>query len=334
MLSFHASLLFSVTLQACLEPSASNTRCDAIGIAAKYARDSGIAQDPSVLFAEDFESGDITDLEKRWDSVENKNNRVLEIVEDAPANSAGTRSLRITAHPGQDTGGHLYRRLPREVDQLFLRFYVKFPEPANYVHHFVHFGGYHPTTPWPQGGAGVRPNGDERITVGIEPFGRSGRVPAPGDWNFYAYWHEMKKSADSRYWGNGLSPAMRQAVPTNRWQCVEVMLKLNTVGQRDGALALWLDGEQVMDIKQGTPRGPWTGLGFDVLPTGGEPFEGFDFRTTDDLKINFVWMLHYVTDVNQRRNQVDDPQRPSIVQFDHIVAATEYIGPLAAPKGD
>ena len=73
-----------------------------------------------------------------------------------------------------------------------MRFYVKFPDPAGYVHHFVHLGGYDPSTRWPQGGAGERPRGDERVTVGIEPFGRNGTRPPPGEWNFYAYWHEMK----------------------------------------------------------------------------------------------------------------------------------------------
>jgi hypothetical protein len=210
---------------------------------------------------------------------------------------------------------------------------VKFPEPANYIHHFVHLGGYRPATRYPQGGAGDRPAGDERMTVGIEPFGQNGRLDPPGAWNLYTYWHEMKRSADGRYWGNAIVPATRPRAPAGRWQCVEVKLALNTPGTRNGELALWLDGEPVADVKQGTPRGPWTGLGFDVRePDAGgntEPFEGFDFRKTADLKVNFVWLLHYVTATNQKRNRLDDPARPSVVLFDQVVAATEYIGPIA-----
>src|SRR5690606_11429644 len=114
---------------------------------------------------------------------------------------------------------------PREVDRVFARFYVKFPEDAGYVHHFVHLGGYHPSTPYPQGGAGSRPEGHERMTVGIEPFGQNGRVPPPGLWNFYAYWPEMKISADNRYWGNSIKPTEPPVVPQDRWQCVEVMMQ-------------------------------------------------------------------------------------------------------------
>jgi hypothetical protein len=304
------------------------------GLAARYPGDAGLAGDPAVLLLETFDAVDLAAVASRWESVSNAGGRVLELVEDVPAAAAGpaARSLRLTAHPGTDDGGHLYTRLPRGVDELFVRFYVKFPAPANYVHHFVHVGGYRPATAWPQGGAGERPAGDERITVGIEPFGRDGSLAPPGDWNFYAYWHAMKVSAGGRYWGNGLRPARARAVPVDRWQCVEVRVKLNTPGQHDGALGLWLDGEPVADIARGTPIGPWTGLGFEVREAGGEPFEGFDFRTTDALQLNFVWLLHYVTAANQARNQVAEPGRPSVVQFDQVVAATRYIGPIQPPR--
>lgn len=303
------------------------------GVAAKYQRDAAFETDPAILFVESFEDGTIADLAKRWQSVQNPGDNSLAFVEDVPVPGAGRRSLRLAAHPPKDSGGYLYRRLPREVDTLFLRFYVKFPAPPSYVHHFVHLGGYQPATAWPQGGAGERPRGDERVTVGIEPFGRDGRSPAPGDWNFYAYWHEMKKSAGGRYWGNALSPTNRLQVPSNAWQCVEVMMKLNDVGKRNGELALWLDGQLAMHIHEGTPRALWSGLGFDVLERGGEPFEGFDFRTSDKLRLNFVWLLHYVTESNQERNSVEDRSRPSIVQFDNVVAATAYIGPIQSPNG-
>ena len=38
-------------------------------------------------------------------------------------------------------------------------------------------------------------------------------------------------------------------------------------------LALWLDGKLIMHVAKGTSRGPWSGMGFDVLKRGGEPFE-------------------------------------------------------------
>jgi len=307
---------------------------EGLGLAAKYPGDRNIHRDPAVLFAEDFEAASLAEVLQHWTEAKNPQQEGIRLVEDAPPGSAGRQAVEMIAHPDRDTGAHLYKLLPRGVDRCFARFYVRFPKPAGYIHHFVHLGGYQPPTRWPQGGAGQRPQGNERITVGIEPWGDGGRNPPPGCWNFYVYWHQMRRSADGRYWGNGLHPVQPAQVPEGQWQCVEVMLKLNQVGKPDGELALWLDGKLIAHIRQGVRRSPWTGMGFRLLAEGGEPFEGFDFRTSDELKVNFFWLLHYVTPEALRRNGVQDLGQPVRVRFDHIVVATEYIGPLSSrPAG-
>ncbi len=101
--------------------------------------------------------------------------------------------------------------------------------------------------------------------------------------------------------------------------------------ERDGELALWLDGEPVAHFHRGAPRGPWTGMGFTLVEDGGEPFEGFSWRTSTDLKINFLWLMLYVTEENIRRNGVENPPATNHVLFDDIVVARSYIGPIAAP---
>jgi hypothetical protein len=125
---------------------------EGFGLSAKYPLDRGIGDDPAVLLFEDFEKGELADLGRRWQSVSNKDSKVLFWSDDAPVAAAGKRSLRMTATVGENEGGHLYKKLPRGVDRGFARFYVKFPEDAGYIHHFVHFGGYRPATDWPQGG--------------------------------------------------------------------------------------------------------------------------------------------------------------------------------------
>jgi hypothetical protein len=219
------------------------------------------------------------------------------------------------------------------VETVHARFYVKFAPENGYTHHFVTVGGYRPATAWPQGKAGERPRGDDRITVGIEPFAEYGREPPPGAWAFYTYWHEMKISADGRHWGNGLRPARPRRVPRDTWQCVEVMVKLNSKPEAaDGELALWLDGELAARFQKGVRRGDWTGMGFSLREEGGEPVEGFRWRTSPELKLNFFWLLHYVTEGVQRRGA--GANSVNRVWFDHIVVAEEPIGPLARPPGD
>lgn len=300
------------------------------GLAARYPGDEGLGTDPAVLLHETFEEGSLEEILARWSDVSNEGGRVLALSEETPGAGPGGRSLAVTATRDADTGGHLYRVLPREVDTAFARFYVRFEEAPGYIHHFVHLGGYRPSSRWPQGGAGERPAGDERVTVGIEPHGDYGRFPPPGAWSFYCYWPEMRISGDGRYWGNALRPATPQLVPAGRWQCVEIMLKLNSAPDvSDGELALWLDGALVAHFARGAARDKWTGLGFDLLTEGGEPFEGFRWRTDADLRINFLWLLHYVTGQAASANNVADPSATNTVWFDDIVVATDYIGPTA-----
>jgi len=319
-----------------------NNLPEGFGIAGKYPGDIGISDDPSVLFAEDFERDSIESIARHWGEI--SNDEIMTLSEDVPRNSSGKRSIRMTAILGENTGGHLYTLFPRGVDTAFARFYVKFPADAGYIHHFVHLGGYNPPTRWPQGGAGERPRGDDRVTVGIEPYGSYGRYPAPGAWNFYTYWHDMKISADGKYWGNGLHPVEPAFVPKDRWQCVEIMLKLNSSPDLyDGELALWLDGKLIAHFARGVRRSNWTGMGFSLLADEGEPFEGFRWRTSSDLKINFFWLLHYVTENSIRQNKSSFfslnrtmsclgslSKKPEVnsVWFDDVVVSTEYIGPI------
>lgn len=301
------------------------------GLAALYPGDAGIASDPRVLLFEDFEIPSKSALPSRWESVSDQDGRVIALVPDAPPGSPGTNSIEFTATLGKDTGGHLYRRLPRAVDRAFARFLVRFDETNGYTHHFVHFGGYNPSTAWPQGGAGERPAGNERFTVGVEPFGDYGRHRPPGLWNLYTYWQEMKVSAGNRYWGNGLRPARDFAATPGAWQCLEVMVQLNSAPDRhDGELALWVDGRLALHLAPGSRRTEWTGMGLTQLAEGGAPFEGFRWRNSDDLKVNFFWLLDYVTENVARQNRVTDPPRVNRVRFDHIVVAEDYIGPVTS----
>ncbi|MEX2216839.1 MAG: hypothetical protein WD768_22185 [Phycisphaeraceae bacterium] len=331
MLRLSSTALLTVALTCNLAFAAERELLEGDGLAAKYPLDAGIAKDAAVLFAEDFEGVTVADLSKRWNEASNKDGKVISLVADAPVKGAGEKSVQMTATVTANEGGHLYKKLPRGVDTAFARVYVKFPKDAGYIHHFIHFGGYNPATNWPQGGAGSRPRGDERMTVGIEPYGSGGKLDAPGAWNFYPYWHEMKASVGNRYWGNSIAPTTPLMVPCEKWQCVEIMMKTNTPGQRDGELALWLDGKLSMHVKKGSPRGQWSGMGFqlrDVNETRAEPFEGFSWRTSEKLKINFFWLLHYVTDTALKRNGVTDMEKPVTVWFDNVVVAEKYIGPV------
>lgn len=304
------------------------------GIAARFPGDKGIERHPDVVFAENFNVASLDDLASRWD--QSKSRDIMSLSDDVPAGSGDKRSLLMTHVGGQGDGAHLYRRLLPGYEKLHVRFYVKFAPDCGPIHHFFHVGGYNPPTRWPQGGAGVRPRGHERFTTGVEPFGDAWR------WDFYSYWMEMRGSPPrGQCWGNCFinDPAVK--AERGKWVCAELMMKLNDVGDSNGEQALWIDGKLVGHFGKGFPKGKWT---FDRflkdqggeairwndakgdrerfrVPEGGEPFEGFRWRNNEALKINFLWPLFYIT---------KSPQgHVSKVWFDQIVAARDYIGPLA-----
>lgn len=298
---------------------------EAAGLATKYQGDRGIERDPAVLFAENFETGSIEEIGKRWGDLSNKDGKVMAFSDDVPPGSAGKRSLHITATLGENNGGHLYTRLARGVDTASARFYVKFDAEHFAYYCGAHLGGYNPPTAWPQGNPG-RPRGDDRMMVEIMPSGEYGKYAPPGVWAIAGFWPDMRKSADGHYWGNNLTPAQPAPVASDRWQCVEVMLKCNSAAdQSDGELALWLDGKLCMHIQPGVRRGPWSGIGFSLVAEGGELFEGFRWRTSNDLKINFFWLLYNITEAAMRQNKVNF----SRVWFDNIVVSTAYVGPVS-----
>ena len=275
-----------------------------------------------MVFTEDFEQGALEAVYSRWESVQNDG--IMSLSVDVPPDSGGARSLLMTHVGGRSNGGHLYRRLLPGHDRLHVRFYVKFDPNCSPIHHFVHVGGYHPSTSWPQGGAGIRPAGNERFTTGVEPYGPWWR------WDFYSYWMEMRSSPDGRSWGHDFINDPRLKVARGRWICVELMMKMNepvTVG--NGEQALWIDGELwardgqiVSHLGQGFPRGRWVWDSFLADPNG-EPFEGFRWRRSQGLKLNFLWLLLYITKA--------PPGHISKVWFDDIVVARAYIGPIS-PK--
>jgi len=284
------------------------------GLASAYPGDGGLGADPRVVFFENFESGTVAELSARWEDLNKASN--LSLVSDVPQGSDGGRSLRIVSHAGVDTGGHVYTRLRSPQNRLYLRYYVKYASDGTYHHAGAWLGGYNPATAWPQGGAGVRPQGNDRFTVGFEPVGSELR------WDFYAYWMRMRPDGRGAFWGNGFVQDAGLHVRPDQWTCVEVMIRVNDpVDSSNGELAAWIDGIQVAHLGPGFPNGTWSGGIFTPAP-GGEPFEGFQWRNDPALAINFLWLQLYTTG--------DPPGHVGSMWFDQVVAATEYIGPISA----
>ena len=289
------------------------------GIAKKYLRDAGIENDPDVIVAEMFEGTSVASIVSRWTSA--GNDAGMSLVSDVPPQSGGTRSLLMTSVGGSNTGGQLYKKLAPGHDQLYFRYYVKYSSSNTYHHTGGWIGGYNPLTDWPQGGAGERPTGNDRFSIGAEP----GNTALKFD--LYTYWMGMRPSPTGEFWGNTFIQNPAVALTADRWTCIEIMVKMNDpVSASNGELALWIDGTQVIHLREGSPRGRWN-LNMFFPDATGSPFEGFQWRNASQLNLNWIWLLYYTTG-----NPSGFVGR---VWFDHAVVAKNYIGPIStAPVGD
>lgn len=275
------------------------------GLAAKYPRDDGIANDPDVLFADNFETGDM----KKWDQ---QRGRVL-MTEEKP--NSGRWSVQMPMERGQNHGGDAIKWFQPGADAVYARFYVKFSPDYQYNHHFVWLGATQRTNKWSAfGKAGLKPDGSYYST-GMEPWFAWGKNPPPGEVNLYTYYLDMEPDRKmNKYWGNGFFPpgpekgaavGQHRFVPRlDQWQCWEFMIQANTAPDTtDGKQAMWVDGVQV-----------------------GE-FTGIRWRQDLDLKVNCLWLEHYGYDDGDPTQEYW--KKTQSVWFDDVVVARRYIGPMS-----
>jgi hypothetical protein len=297
------------------------------GLAAQYPGDIGIESDPDVVWFEGFEEGSVAAVTARYEQAQNPGGMTL--VADVPAGSGGSASLRLTAGVSANATD-LYKHLP-DYDEWYVRWYAKYQANVTWHHTGVWVGGYNPSADWPSPQAGLKPNGDDRFSISIEPV-YSG--PDGPRFDFYNYWMKMRSwmavpSGDTAYYGNGLVHRNGFTIDEGQWVCLEVHVKVNP-GASSGAgavLEVWKNDLLVQRFDDAGPLGYWIRDKF--CPPGADGQECTDYpapadtildlqlRSTLDLKLNAFWPQNYIT---------EGPD--GSVQYDHMVVATRYVGCL------
>jgi len=326
------------------------------GLAAQFVNDIGIERHPAVVFTENFEQ---PDLKTRWQAVSavGDNGPLAFDKQIATLGTPGGTAMRFSATRGRNEGGSLYKVLKPGYDELFARLYVRFDEKHGAVSHFVKLGGDKDVKNWWVGRAGTRP--DTWFMTGLEPTGYlthtwpGKNYPLPGFWSFYSYWPEMHSwqtedgSSDGRpsaYYGNRFAVADPAPIRRGEWICLEWSVKLNSAPDTsDGSQRFWVDGTLVGEWGPGTPSGYWVRENYRIRPDQPErlaPFAGFRWRTDPAVKINIFKLENYVPESSWKSTDGyagEHPDYPldteqAIVWIDHVVLATEYIGPMAGAR--
>lgn len=304
------------------------------GIASHYYGDKNIQLDSNVVFTEMAEESNIAELLSRWSSSTKGNTPISLDTTTSPPNSLGKQSMKFTTtggisgNPGTVLSADLFKQLDSEFnDSLFFRCYIKYNTSGTFHHSGLRIGGAYPATPVPRNFAGNLPNDstDQFFYVGAEVSGAYQKPVQKSMFDFYNYWRQQRHSSffpDSVYYGNSFINSNTVSIDMAEWNCIEVRVKLNIPPDSSGEISMWINGNLVSYVKHGI-TGTW--IDDDFFPGAGSPFEGFSWRGNDRLKLNFIWLTHFVDhDPAGHRNSIN---------YDHIVVAKKYIGPIVAATG-
>jgi hypothetical protein len=270
-----------------------------VGLAAAYRHDRGIAKDPDVLMATGFDS---SSWRRDWSYV--SDSKTFDVVKRDAALSfepllGGALRVRIPAggNLGLDMGYNFKDKIGSEPEEIYFRYYLRF---AADWHPFVEGG----KLPGLSGTYGVAGWGGRKSdgTNGWSLRGLFLRMPERGSLHditpigTYAYHAETTDIwGDQWLWSNG----QRGLLQRNRWYCIEQYVRVNSVGQRNGVMRAWVDGELA--------------------------FEKTDLHLRDilALKIEKVWMNVYYG------GSTPSPYDQHLF-IDNVVVARRYIGPMAS----
>lgn len=297
----------------CLAVSVLTPPAVAAGIAIEHPGDRGIAKDPAVIFADDFETWTENGTQPpkgAWSVRKSKKSltrvvpgrggHVLEIAcwHDGKGSSVGGVSRKLGNYDHRNEGlgdGH---------DELYVRHYIRFDDAYEGVrNHGANLGGRDVTrgnSAW-VGMAGIRDVSTRGYFYsGLQPYAKSGSRTL--EMGFYSY-HLDKRGP----WGENYEVQRRIPIEAGSWHCVERHLKLNSVdpskpdpANRDGVEALWVNGQ--LSIRKGDVR----------------------FRRVPHLRITLFSLETYYHGLPAKFTR----EKPIKVYIDNLVVARKYVGPM------
>jgi hypothetical protein len=284
----------------------------------QYPGDVGLGGDPAVVWFEDFEAASVDAVTARYDQAQGPARMAL--VAGGPAGQA----MAMTAGEGVDAVD-LYKQLP-DHDELWVRWYARYDAGVPWHHSGMWFGGYNPAMPYPSPNAGLRPDGDDRFSISIEPVWDVGGAAPRFD--FYNYWMGMRSWMETptddgtSYYGNSLIHRNDFTIDEDQWVCLELHVRLDPP-----VLEVWKGDAPVMRFDETGPLGYWIRDKFCPMGADGAectdypaPFDevlDLTFRNTPDLQLNAFWPQNYIT----------DPAMGTLA-FDQMVVATARVGCL------
>ncbi len=267
------------------------------GLAASFPDDIGLERHPDVWVVERFEG-----RSKHPDWLGSADAKRTRFVQTDRANGFAElqgRALGVTLAEGEKQALNSHIRLKqfagREPEEAFFRYYIRLGENWSPTADGGKLPGLAGT--YGRGGWGGRQSDGQNGWSARGAFFRQTVPPsvvadlrALGSYVYHA-------GAEGQYgstWGWNLWPT--GFLQRNRWYSVEQHVRLNTLGQADGVLRTWIDGQLVFEMSD------------------------IRYRDTDQLAIESVWMNVY-------HGGTAKSPRDMTLYVDNLVVAARYIGP-------
>ncbi len=192
------------------------------GIAATYNNDSGLINDPAVLFFDDFESKTTPFLSEHR----------------SMSQLAGPGLGRTVLASHSKSGKHLpwdQHHPIKKTETVYYRFYSMFESGYDIGGGIKGPGLGAVAKGRPGGKAGIKPQGSDRY---------SARVCFNKRLEPYVYYYHM----DMGRWGSNANQNIgtKISLVPGTWYCIEMMLKPNSPDKQDGELKLWINGRLKM----------------------------------------------------------------------------------------
>ncbi len=198
-------------------------------------------QPPQIIFAEDFEDGDLSVWDDGFDPDRHH------ILNDAVGANGGSRYLDITYVAGGD-GGWLTKFFMPGFDSIYVSYSVKLEPDWIGATKLGTLYGSRTDNRWSgMGQAGKCPTGSDFFFAGLTTVGGD-----PGEVTFYTYWPDMPTEPDGvTCWGR-LGERERVQLTPGQWHRIEHWVRLNDSPTGANSLQqFWIDGQIV---------GNWSGL--------------------------------------------------------------------------
>ena len=185
------------------------------------------------------------------------------------------------------------------LDEIYMRWYRKYQ--AGYMwscQSAKNNGVYAVADPSGFTEACVQPTGYDKFSFRVQDEMRGSSGGQPGEFfgALYSY-HPHANNGGCGEWLTQNQNGVHYQQP-GIWYCYEIYIRANDVGQTNGVLKMWVDGQL---------RGY---------------YQGFEFRMTNTLKLNQVYLYGSTGGCTTPYTQK--------VWDDNLVLAKQYIGPLVS----